>query len=315
MTRFPGPILAIALALCLAVPAAAQQTPFRPVATVNDGVITAFDVEQRVRLLRLLGAQAASADALRRLALQELVDDRLKVAAGAEAGLRPSEENIAEARAEVAAGLDLTTAELDALMANQGITDQAMDDFVAAEATWQSLVRTRFANRIEPGDAEIDNEIALVAGTGENDYRIQEIGLPLTEGERDAAAPRALAETIRAEATDRDAFAAAARRYSRAPSAEAGGDIGWVSGTTLPPELRERLAGAAPGEVVAPIAVPGGLSLVRLVDRRERSAIALDAEDPAFRERVRERIRENQGARLAEGLLQELRRDAIIEIR
>ncbi|MEM6944053.1 MAG: peptidylprolyl isomerase, partial [Pseudomonadota bacterium] len=204
--------------------------------------------------------------------------------------------------------------ELLALMRNQGITTQAVDDFVAAGLVWNEVVRTRFASRIEPGEAEIDGEIALAGGAARSDYRIQEIGLAMTGDGRSEAETRALADRLRAELSEGGDFAAAARRFSSAPSAEQGGEVGWVSSGTLPAELNERLQRLAPGEISAPLPVPGGISLIRLIERRDQGGGG-DSDDPQLRERVRRQIIREQSERLAEGLLQELRRDALIELR
>ncbi|MEM9760944.1 MAG: peptidylprolyl isomerase [Pseudomonadota bacterium] len=311
------PFLASTLlaAFALASTAAAQtsSTLFRPVAVVNDSAITGFDLEQRVRLLRVLGLPAASEEALREEALRRLVDDRLKLEAGQRLGLQANDEAIARGFEDIAGQLGARPGELEALLENQRITRQAVNDFIGASMVWNEVVRTRFANRIEPGAAEIDSEIAL-SGGGRIDYRIQEIGLAMTGNGRSEADTRALAEQLRSELSQGGDFAAAARRYSSAPSAQSGGEVGWVSSATLPPELNERLQRLEPGQVGEPLPVPGGLSLIRLVDRRGGGETG-DINDPELRERVRRAIIEEQSERLAEGLLQELRRDALIEVR
>ncbi|MEM7498091.1 MAG: peptidylprolyl isomerase [Pseudomonadota bacterium] len=312
------PFLATAFlaALALAGPAAAQGegTLLRPVAVVNDSAITGFDLEQRIRLLRVLGLPAASEEALRDEALRRLVDDRLKLQAGQRLGLQANREAITRGFEEIASQLGARPGELEALLENQRVTRQAVDDFITASMVWNEVVRTRFANRIEPGEAEIDSEIAL-SGGGRIDYRIQEIGLAMNGDGRSEADTRALAQRLREELSGgNDDFAAAARRFSSAPSAESGGEVGWVSSATLPPELNERLQRLEPGQITEPLSVPGGLSLIRLVDRRGGGE-AGDVNDPELRERVRREIIQTQSERLAEGLLQELRRDALIEVR
>ena len=57
--------------------AALAQNPYAPAIMVNEGVITRYDIDQRIKLLEALGA---SAD-LRKLAVQQLTEDRVKVQA------------------------------------------------------------------------------------------------------------------------------------------------------------------------------------------------------------------------------------------
>lgn len=307
-------ILILGLCLLIAPLANAQSTMLRPVAVVNDSAITGFDIDQRVRLMRVLGFPAASNEALREEALRRLVDDRLKIEAGDRLGLRMNNEALNAGFSELAERVGARPDEFEALLINQQITRQAVDDFVGASVVWNEVVRARFASRIEPGEAEIDAEIQLRGGGGREDYRLQEIGLPMTGDGRTEAQTRALADRLRSEIAQGADFAAAARQYSSAPTAEAGGEVGWVSSATLPPELAERLSRLQPGEISDAIPVPGGLSLIRLLDRRSSSGSGAVG-DPAVREQIRREIVEEQSSRLAEGLLQELRRDALIEFR
>ena len=59
--------------------------------------------------------------------------------------------------------------------------------------------------------------------------------------------------------------------------------------------------------------MPGGLSLLQLVEKRETGQNL--AANPELRERVRGQLIQRKSTRLAEGLLQEMRRDALIEVR
>lgn len=314
--------LAAALALaCLAAlaPAAgvAQQTPFQPVATVNDSAITAFDLEQRVRILSVLGAPAEDPERLRRIALDRLIQDRLRLQAGARAGITPTDEIVEAGLSEFAGRAGVTPETLLAELQGQGVTRQALEDLLAAQVIWREVVRQRFRQQVEPGEAEIDVEIARAAeGQGQGvAYRLREIGLPLAEGDRTPAETRALADRLFRELSAGGDFVNAVDRYSRAASRGRGGDVGWVRASELPPELVETLAALEIGEVARPMPVGEGLTIVQLMDRRAAGGGDLDAGDPDLREQVRRSIMSDRLQRLAEGYLQELRRDALIEIR
>ena len=142
------------------------QTLFRPIAVVNDSAITGFDLAQRVQMLSALGVTSASADALRNQALDLLVEDRLKLQAGRRIGITPSPEIVAAGLEQVAQRSNLSPNEFRAMMNAQGVTDQAIDDFAAAEIIWLQVVRARFADRVEPGEAEIGAELALLGQQG-----------------------------------------------------------------------------------------------------------------------------------------------------
>ena len=70
--------LAIGL-MALAGPALAAN-PYAPALTVNDSVITHYDIDQRIKLLDVLGANGD----LNKLAIQQLTEDRVKLQAAKE---------------------------------------------------------------------------------------------------------------------------------------------------------------------------------------------------------------------------------------
>src|SRR5207237_1158354 len=59
-----------------------------------------------------------------------------------------------------------------------------------------------------------------------------------------------------------------ARQYSEATTAALGGDLGWVTPDTLPPELAALVTQMPVGAVSDPIPNSGGYSIVALVDSR-----------------------------------------------
>ena len=207
---------------------------------------------------------------------------------------------------------------MDELLAGlraQGITDQAIHDMMGADVVWGQVVRGRFARRIDPGEAEIDAEIAILQQRADVSYRIGEIGLPMTGNGRTQADTLALGNRISNELNQGGDFSSAVRRHSRSPSAKKGGELGWVEGARLPPEIALALASLEPGQVTAPLQVSGGYSILKLLDTRAEASQALDPNDTEVRDRISRRLRNERTQQLAEGLLQELRRDALIEIR
>ena len=303
---------AILLTLFTMMPANAQ-TLFRPVAVVNDSAITGFDLAQRAQILVALGFSTASADALRNQALDQLVEDRLKLQAGKRLGLAPSPEIVAAGIEQIAARSNLSSGEFQALMNAQGVTDQAVEDLAAAEIIWIQVVRSRFADRVEPGEAEIAAELNLSGRRGAFDYRLREIGLPMQDDGRTSAQTRALAEQLFNSLNTGGSFEQAVSQYSRSPSAARGGEVGWVTTQQMPPNLLEAVQTMQVGEVSRPLDVSGGFSLVQLLEKRATGVS--QTVDPQQRERVRNRLINIQSARLADGLLQEMRRDALIEVR
>lgn len=293
----------------------AAQTMFRPIAVVNDSAITGYDLAQRIQILVALGFPEDNPDALRAVSLDRLIEDRLKLQEGARFGITPNSEIIESGIEQFAQNADLSASAFRASMSAQGVSEQALGDLAAADVIWRKVVRGRFARRVEPGEAEVDAEIALARQRAGVSYRLAEIGLPATGGGRTEAETRALAEQLYESLSQGGDFAQSARSHSRAPSAARGGEIGWVPSQRLPPALADELAELQPGQVTRPLTAASGYTILKLLETRADDAQAIDSQDPELRERVRRQLANRQTARLAEGLLQELRRDALIDLR
>lgn len=265
--------LITALFLAVAATATQAQTAFAPVALVNDTVITHYELDQRMRLLVVNGAPKN--DQLRGVALEQLVVDSIRREAARAAGVTPSPDAIEAAVADYAARRNTTVAGLEQQLQRAGVARKTLEDGLAAELGWVDTVRRRFGARAEPTDPELDQELSLAAAGQTRSFRVGEIVLPFAG--RGEARTRALADELSAALGDGGDFATAARRNSASPSASQGGDVGWVPESGLPPLIVEALGDLRVGGVTAPIPIPGGLAVLKLIDARTTAASAIGA--------------------------------------
>lgn len=243
---------------------AGAQNPFAPVAIVNDEIITAFDVDQRQRLLALAGNRMDANSVLERL-----INDALRLQEAARGGLRVPDIEIQKAVAAVAGRSNVSVDGLRQNLAQQGIQLATLEQQLRAEIVWAELVRDRYKSRIAISDAEIDAELGRSASSGTLvEYRLSEILVPAPN---DEAALKAMTQQIYADIRA-SSFADVARRISRAPSAPQGGDVGWVPETSLTPTMAQVVGRMEVGQVSAPVLSDGGVRLVQLVDSRVAGA-------------------------------------------
>ncbi len=290
------------------------QTIFKPVAIVNDSAITGFDLAQRAQILTVLGLGANSPEQLRSAALDSLIEDRLKIEAGDKVGMTATDEVLKLGLDIYAEQRNTTGEEFKQRMNSQGVSDQALNDLIAADTIWREVVRSRFLARAEPTEARIDEEIALRSGSAAQEFYLREIGLRLNgTAEEDRAKQKQIVELYQ-RMNEGGNFERAVEQYSESPSKASQGVLGWVPSSKLPQELARDLTTLPLMGVTRPVRVQGGVSILQLLERRN---LAIDAKEtsPEVREQIRQQLLSEEINRLADGYLQELRRDALIELR
>ncbi|MEQ6203485.1 peptidylprolyl isomerase [Sulfitobacter sp. HNIBRBA2951] len=255
-------VLALGLATALSGPVIAQNL-FAPVATVNDSVVSEFELQQRVRFLKILNARGGT----RKAALESLINERLRGEAIRDAGLTLTEEGINEGLEEFAGRANLSRAEFTKALGRAGVEPETFRDFVINGIAWRDLIRARYGSRVSISEAEIDRALASQSAGGSNiRVLVSEIIIPAPPPR--AAQVAAIAEQIADSKTTAE-FSGYARKYSATATRPNGGRLPWQALSDLPPALQPLILSLAPGEVSEPLSIPNAVALFQLRDIEE----------------------------------------------
>ncbi len=261
--------LTLAAFAALSAPVAAQSGRFAPVVTVNEAVITEYELDQRIRFLEILRAPGDIEEEARK----GLIEDRLRLQAAKAADISVTEAQVDAGMAEFASRANLDTEQFVEAIGEGGVARETFRDFVRAGIVWREVVRARFLPRISITEAEIDRALSVAAQRGSGaQVLLSEIILPLAPvtaaDTRDLAAE--LAGSIRSEGD----FARAARAHSAAPSRERGGQLGWMPITNLPAQLRPVIASLGNGQVSPPLPLGNAIGIFRMRGLQQAGGIA-----------------------------------------
>ncbi|MDB9944247.1 peptidylprolyl isomerase [Octadecabacter sp.] len=259
-------ISAIATTMALMSPTFAV-AQFAPVIVINDAVVSEFEIDQREAMLRVFRTPGD----LQQVARDQLIEDRLKLEALNAAGLRITPEGLRGAMGEFSARANMDVDQFIADLGQAGVAEETFRDFVRVNVSWRDYIRSRFGDRAQVSEAEIDQASGQSSGSADIEVLLNEIIIAAPPPR--AASALATAQRI-AQLTSTSAFEAEARRVSALPSRTRGGRLDWSPITNYPAGLRGLLLDLAPGQVTAPIPITNGVALYQMRGQREVNQIA-----------------------------------------
>ena len=246
----------------------------RASAKVNGTIITGTDVDQRVALIVAANEDVVpSPEELQRLRLQvfrNLIDETLQIQEAQAQEIAVETAEVDETYARLAAErFNRTVEEQDVYLRSIGSSPGSLKRQIEGEMSWDRLLRRNVAPYVNVSTSEV-NELfeRMQNSVGTEEYRIGEIYLSATPTTRQAVAENArrIVEQLRQGGS----FVAYARQFSEASTAAVGGDLGWIRLEQLQnPQLEQVARELAPGQLVGPVEIPGGFSILYLIDKRQ----------------------------------------------
>ena len=240
-------------------------------AIVNGEVITQTDINQRIALLSIANGQAVPPEELERLRqqiLRNLIDETLQIQAAKAEEILVTPAEIDRTVARVAGNVNQTPEQMAAYLAANGSSIRSIRRQIEGEMAWRRLQSATIESGVSVGDDEVKAVIAkLEANKGTEEFHIGEIFLPATSANR--AEVLSNAQKIVAALQQGASFAGYARQYSEASTAAVGGDLGWVRPEQLPEPIAAAVRQMTPNSLSAPIELPGGYSIVAVLDTRK----------------------------------------------
>ncbi len=244
----------------------------RATALVNGDVITGTDVEQRLALILAANENTVSEEEKERLRLQvlrNLIDETLQIQEATASSITIEEAEVDQSYARVAAqNFNQNTEAMDAYLRRVGSSPASLKRQIRGELAWQRLLQRNVSPFINISDDEVNEMLErLKAAKGTDEYRIGEIYLAGASEGRQQVYDNAV--RIVDQLRQGGSFVAYARQYSQASTAAVGGDLGWIRLAQLPAELATAARQMQPGQLVGPIELPGGFSIIYLIDKRQ----------------------------------------------
>lgn len=301
--RLPAIALSAGIAMACGVASAQAQNA---VVIVNGDPITNFDIEQRVKLIQLSNGNKP---ANRAEALEELINDRVKIKEAKKFNLDLPAAEVDAQYAQMGARMRLTSEQLDKVLAGRGIRPDALKSRLKADYVWSQLVRGRYGQSLIVGEKDVASAIQVKNDGKESnnfEYKMRPVVLFVSKNGGPGAleARRKEADALRTRIQSCDQ----AENYFRAVRDGVIKDQVAKTSADIPAPLRDMLDKTPIGQLTTPEVTRQGIEMVVLCARAPTT-------ETAEKREARDKLFSQKYDAQAKKYLQEARRSAMIEHR
>jgi len=255
----------------------------RIVAVVDSGVVLASDVETRLNDLKTQAESRGNAieinDELREQVLERLILEQAQVEVAKRRGLQIDDARVNETLLQIAKNRETDLLGLKNAIESEGKSFTVFRDQIRRELLINAIRDREVKTRIRISDTELERFMETTGGQVSTapELLLSQIvvGLP------NRPSPEVIQQAEQKAVQIRDAllkgapFGQMAVRYSDAPEASQGGDLGWRNILELNPSFSDALTEAKKNTLVGPIRSPGGFHLIAVRDRRGDQSVVV----------------------------------------
>ena len=253
------------------------------VAVVDSGVVLSSDVETRLNDLKTQAESRGNAieinDELRQQVLERLVLEQAQVEVAKRRGLQIDDARVNETLLQIAKNRDIDLLGLKNAIESEGKSFTVFREQIRRELLINAIRNLEVRSRIRISDSELER---FMETTGGQISTAPEVLLSqIVVGLPNRPSPEVIQQAEQKAVSIRDAllqgapFGQMAVRYSDAPEASQGGDLGWRNILELNPVFAGALNEAKKKTLIGPIRSLGGFHLIAVRDRRGDQSVVV----------------------------------------
>ena len=254
------------------------------VAVVNQELVTAGEIDQRIERAREAAAKAPQGvpaePELRKQMLDALIEDRVIVTYARENGAKLEEPEVDRAVQNVAAQNQITLVQLRERLKTEGVDYVRFRANLRDQILVERIREREVYQRIRVTDAEVDKHVDRQRSEAQADaeFNIAQVLVTVADGasEPTIEARRRVAEGALARVRGGEAFDKVARELSEDGNKDKGGEMGLRPASRLPDAFVDAVRSLKVGDVASTVLRSGaGFHVLKLVDRRDGAALRI----------------------------------------
>ncbi len=252
----------------------------RMIASVNNEVITESELNRQTELLLVRLKQTDTPlpplPVLHKQLLEKMISEKCQLQIAAAEGITIDEKTLNQAINEIANRDNLSLAEMQQFLEEQGISFSQFRETIKTELLISKIQQKEVGQGIMISKAEIDHFLASPAAQDQSgtEYHLGHILIALPEEQTAEQSKIALQKTestanaIAKELRNGADFAKVAIAKSAGQQALEGGDLGWRDTTALPSAFAKIVPTLHVGEIYGPLRNDSGYHIIKLFAKR-----------------------------------------------
>lgn len=279
MTIFPRLLLGLAC-LISSLALAAPQKLDSIVAVINDGIITARELDARMhdfkRQMTDNNVSLPEENILRRQVLERMIVDEVQLQLARTQGIHIDDLGLNRVLESMARNNKTTLEDMRRILQQQGVNYETFREQTRRDLMIRELQKRMVYDRIQISDQEIKQFLEQQKQNSSNEkYRLAHILIATPENATPEDIRTAFDQAGKALAhlQSGESFREVALRFSQGQQALDGGDLGWRSAAELPPLFIDAAKNLNKGEVSSPLRSASGFHLIQLIDKQSSKAV------------------------------------------
>lgn len=239
-------------------------------AYVNKRIITTNELNiqlaQTKANLQQRGIPQSEEKDLRSKVLEQLILQQIQLDLAARGGIKTTDAEINDAIVNTEKSQGINDYQMRAKLAAQGVSYDDFRQQMGNQITLEKLKQREVDGRVSLNEDEVNRVLDSETYKNRIDYHLSDIiiGIPEQATQEIVTQKQALADNVYSQLKSGASFEQMSVRYSTAPNALTGGDLGWKSNTSLPPMILNQLTAIKVGDVTQVIKLPVGFFIFKL---------------------------------------------------
>ncbi len=251
-------------------PVGSTRVAYRPVAFVNETVITPRDLEKRIQLMRLLNGTPATAPFTQQeksAALEITIDEALQKQETEQYKVKRTEKDVTAFRERMLRANRIASRDFDTKLPQYGLTLEEVNKILDVQLAWERLTGGRFGRDISVSVFEIEQILERMNRIGNIELKYQEIVVPIASAQETPQAVKQIEAVIRRLQKGEPFERLAAENPGRGGGKNADG-VNWVPILSLEEPAQKFVVAAGPNAISPVLRTERGLVIMRMLDKK-----------------------------------------------